>query len=106
MTKYSDKRFVYYKNFPNYFPLIIELSATIFPELKNYFPNIELIEGWYKRTYVKVNKDGDEENVKQYYYNFGYILPLLLLLRTTDSNQENVLIDMPYPKFLILNVYS
>ena len=99
VTKYSDKRFVYYKNFPNYFPLIVELSATIFPELKNYFPNIELLEGWYKRTYVKVNKDGDEENVKQYYYNFGYILPLLLLLRTTDSNQENVLIDMPYPKF-------
>lgn len=99
VTKYSDGKYVYYKSFPNYDPLIENLSSSAFPEIRQYFPSINFENGLFKRDYINVKKDGDEKSVSEYYFNFGYIMPLLLLLRTIDSNQENLLVELPFPRF-------
>lgn len=103
-TKYSDNNFIYYYNNPNYSPLIDAISKSILPKLSNYFPKIHEVKAkngriLYKREFVEVQKNGKENDIKEYYYNLGYIIPFLLFIRNTDSNQENILIDLPYPKF-------
>lgn len=100
VTKYSDGVSIYYKNYPDYYDLIENLMTEALPKIKDFFPHIKKIkDNWFQREFIDVVKDGNREEIKQYYHNLGYIMPVLLTLRTVDSHQENILIKLPYPIF-------
>ena len=97
-TKYLNGEYVYYKNYPNYNPVLRNIFAHL-PQLTSYYPKITKLGKYFRREYINVEKEGDDTSLSQYYYNLGYIIPFLLLIRNTDSNQENLIVKLPYPKF-------
>lgn len=100
VTKFSDGKNIYYKKYPDYSDFIDTVSQNLLPEIKNFFPEItKMGDHWIRREFIDVVKRGEAEDVKSYYYNLGYIMPLLLLFRTVDSNYENILVKLPYPIF-------
>lgn len=97
-TKYLQGEYVYYKNYPDYHPVLKSIFHYL-PSLTNYYPNIAKLNEYFQREYIHVEKEGTNVSISQYYYNLGYIIPFLLLIRNTDSNQENLIINLPFPKF-------
>lgn len=73
---------------------------NLIPVYSNFFPKHKIEKRYVHREYLPVDTRTElEKDIKEYYYNLGYIVPLLLLLRVTDANSENVLCRLPYPIF-------
>ena len=101
VTKCYKQNYVYYKDYPDYDFLLRDILKTFLSDYDMFLPKIErMSNNWFKREYFDGNKySNDEKEVEKYYFNLGRFLPILLLIRAIDINAENILIEMPYPKF-------
>jgi lantibiotic modifying enzyme len=100
-TKVRIDDSIYYKDFPDYHELLVKLGGIINYDLSKYYPNIvSQKEGLFKREFISIDSNSSNvETIKDFYFNLGRIISLLITLRTIDINAENVLINLPYPVF-------
>jgi len=100
VTKCFSNKVIKYSKYPDYGELLFSLSALIFPDHDNFFPKIIKKGNSFEREYIQTNlKTKKIEDVQEYYFNLGKILPFLLILRAIDINAENMIINLPYPVF-------
>lgn len=100
-TKFLSNRAIRYNNYPYYNNILEKVTGLVLGDYGNYFPTIRKDNsGLITREYVEIRKETKKRSeIKRYYYNLGRFIPVLLLLRAIDINAENILINLPYPKF-------
>ncbi len=103
-TKFLTKGKVKYRKYPDYYDNLTNLIHEIIPDYKKYLPSITREPGdFILREYIDIKKETNDENIiREYYYNLGRFIPILLLLRAIDINAENVIVNLPYPIFFDL----
>lgn len=80
-----------------------DLIETCLQEYKRYIPKIQQAEDFIRRNFIEANVSANSvKEIEDYYYNFGFIMPLFLYLRTTDLHAENVIASLPFPIFFDL----
>lgn len=80
-----------------------DLIETCLQEYKRYIPTVKKDKDLVKRDFVEANVSAKSlKEIDDYYYNFGFIMPLFLYLRTTDLHAENVIASLPFPIFFDL----
>ncbi len=102
-TKYRGKTHIFYKTATKSELFIKELLQQLGYSPKYYPFEPEIQEGYVKRKFLPISSNGKtSEEIKEFYFNLGYILPLLLAIRAIDLTNENMIINMPYPIFFDL----
>ncbi len=102
-TKYLDENSIKYNLFPDYNDYIENLLKILGIEPTSYIPKVSNNSSKLNREFIEINLNTtDPKIIKEYYYNLGKIIPILLLIRATDVYSENMLIKLPYPIFFDL----
>lgn len=99
-TKYLDAGKIRYRDCPDYGE-VLDLVVEELLEETRYLPKIEKdSRGNISREFINIRKEAEsEKNVREYYFNLGRFVPILLYIKAIDINAENILIDLPFPIF-------
>ncbi len=102
-TKYLYENSIKYNLFPDYNDYIENLLKILGLEPIHYIPKVSRESSKLNREFIDIDLNTSNPKViKEYYYNLGKIIPILLLIRATDVYSENMLIKLPYPVFFDL----
>lgn len=92
-----DNKIVYREKFTSY---NLEDFLSKDDIYRNYFPKKSSNGKLIFRDYIEPSYNTTSiDEIRKYYYNFGFIIPLILYLRAIDLFAENMLVDLPFPKF-------
>lgn len=99
-TKYLSEGKIRYKDYPDYGAILDFVVSELLQEI-DYLPEIEKnLEGNISRSFVDIRKETDKESdIKEYYFNLGKFVSVLLYLKAIDINAENMIINLPHPVF-------
>lgn len=70
------------------------------PQLKKFFPDIDIDKKINFRSYHEVENNLNLSELKQFYYNFWYIAPYMYLLRAIDITYDNIICQKTNPLFI------
>jgi lantibiotic modifying enzyme len=99
-TKFLSEGKVIYHSYPDYNESLHIVTKEVINDYYQYFPKIKKENGTFIREFIEIHKNTtDRKQIEKYYYNLGKFIPILLFLRAIDINAENMIVNLPYPKF-------